>query len=287
MTAAEAAELGHWAAQEGWNPGTGDLEVAWAEDPEAFIGLRHGDQLVGGGSILSYSGAAGFMGLFILQPGLRRQGLGAVLWHERLRRLRARLQPGAPIGMDGVFHMAAFYARGGFRHLYRDLRFEGVVPAVLPGPLGQVEAEVAARVGDLQPADWTAAAAYDASVFGVPRASWLRRWVERPGVRALLSRDSAGQVNGLAVRRPALRGAKLGPVFANDAATAAALLAPLLAEVAGDFVQWDLPEPNAGALALVHPLGWSQPFGCARMVEGPTDLPGPGQVFGVSSFEFG
>ena len=91
MTRPEAEVLGEWAAAEQWNPGLSDIPLAYDYDPEAFIALRKGDVMVGGGSILSYGGAAGFMGLFILRADLRRQGLGAVLWHERLRRLRARL----------------------------------------------------------------------------------------------------------------------------------------------------------------------------------------------------
>lgn len=103
MTRAEAGILDTWAAQEGWNPGLSDIDVAWACDPGAFIALRKDGALAGGGVIVAYGQDAGFMGLFIMRADLRRQGIGRLLWHERLRRLRARLRPEAPIGMDGVF----------------------------------------------------------------------------------------------------------------------------------------------------------------------------------------
>ena len=108
MTEKEAKILDEWAAKEGWNPGLNDIAVAWAFDPAAFISLRRGNELIGGGSTISYRGAAGFMGLFIVRDDARRRGLGAVLWHERLRRFRARLRPNAPIGMDGVYEMVPF-----------------------------------------------------------------------------------------------------------------------------------------------------------------------------------
>ena len=126
MRGAEVATLDAWAATEGWNPGLADLGIAWRTDPEAFIALRENDRLAGGGTILSYEGRYGFMGLFIVRADLRGRGLGAALWHHRLERLKARLEPGAAIGMDGVFELVPFYERGGFVHLYRDLRFDGI-----------------------------------------------------------------------------------------------------------------------------------------------------------------
>lgn len=98
----------------------------WAFDPGAFIAIRKDGDLAGGGVIIAYGREAGFMGLFIMRADLRRQGIGRVLWNERLRRLRARLHPAAPIGMDGVFTMAPFYEAGSFTYLYRDLRYQGV-----------------------------------------------------------------------------------------------------------------------------------------------------------------
>jgi hypothetical protein len=76
MTRAEADILDGWAAAEGWNPGLHDIEIAWDYDPDAFIALRKDGTLAGGGAIINYEGAAGFMGLFIMRADLRRQGLG-------------------------------------------------------------------------------------------------------------------------------------------------------------------------------------------------------------------
>ena len=132
MTRAEVDTLGDWAAAEGWNPGLSDLAIAWDTDPDAFVALRDGGTLAGGGSIFSYGGAFGFMGLFIMRADLRRQGLGAVLWRWRRDRLIARLKPGATIAMDGVFDMAPFYERGGFKSAFRDIRYQGLAAAAPP-----------------------------------------------------------------------------------------------------------------------------------------------------------
>jgi Acetyltransferase (GNAT) domain len=282
MSRAEAEVLLGWAAVEGWNPGLADLEVAWSFDPQGFIALRHtapgqAAELVGGGAILSYGGECGFMGLFIMRADQRGQGLGRVLWHERLRRLQARLAAGAYIGMDGVLNMAPFYAAGGFVHHYYDYRFQGAAnPAALTVPAGVATVPLASvPFGEVE--------AYDREVFGRP----LRRWLAVNGGHGLAVLGEGGGLRGYAFLRPCLKGHKFGPVFADDAATARALLRDLLAQVPGETVALDVPEPNVEAMAIAQELGWERPFACAKMFHGASPPDTTAQVYGVTSFEFG
>lgn len=126
LAAEELPVLHRWAADEGWNPGRGDLTAIWHLQPQAFLGLRVEGDLVGAGTILDHGGGFGFMGLFILAPSHRGIGLGREFWHLRRNLLLERLGPGALIGMDGVLGMEPFYQRGGFDHAYRDVRMTGV-----------------------------------------------------------------------------------------------------------------------------------------------------------------
>lgn len=275
MTRAEADTLDGWAAAEGWNPGLHDIEIAWACDPDAFIALRKDGELAGGGAIIAYDGAAGFMGLFIMRADLRRQGLGRVLWHERLNRLRARLRPDAPIGMDGVFDMAPFYEAGGFVYLYRDLRFEGTAPGALDPaaiPLDQIS--------------WPELAAYDIQVSGLSREGFMHAWLGQEGGHGFAVRET-GTIGGYGFVRPCRVGFKLGPLYARGPAIARRLLLSLLSVVQGSQVQIDVPEQNAAAMGLMNELGWPSPFGCARMVHGTAPAIPVEQVYGVTSFEFG
>jgi hypothetical protein len=285
MTRDEAEVLLGWAAAEGWNPGLADLEVAWSFDPQGFIALRYAvpgkpPELVGGGAILSYGGQCGFMGLFIMRADHRGQGLGRVLWHERLRRLQARLLPGAFIAMDGVLNMVPFYAAGGFVQHYHDLRFQGAADGTaLTVPAGIATVPLAS-------VPFTDVDAYDREVFGRPRTGFLRRWLAVNGGYGAAVRGEAG-LRGYAFLRPCLNGYKLGPVFADDAATARVLVRDLLAEVPGQTVALDVPEPNTEAMAMAKELGWATPFSCAKMFLGESSPATTGRVFGVTSFEFG
>jgi ribosomal protein S18 acetylase RimI-like enzyme len=277
MTRGELDTLVEWAAREGWNPGRDDADVFWETDPEGFVAAEIGGALVGGGSIVSYEGRYGFMGFFIMREDFRGRGLGNRLWNERKRRLLARLDPGAAIGMDGVFNMQDYYARGGFRFVCRDLRFEG------KGMGSPVAADdlVDARSLPLDVLD-----AYDRAHFPAPRRGFLERWIDRPGGHSLASVEH-GVVRGYAVMRPCRSGYKIGPLFAADAATADHLFTAMSSRAAGQAIFLDVPEINRDAIAMVERHGMKEVFGCARMVLGPAPALPDHEIFGVTTFELG
>ena len=145
MDRAEVDDLVDQAAAEGWNPGLHDADIFWRTDPEAFVAADLDGTAIGAGAITSYDGLFGFMGFFIVRPEYRGKGYGAKLWHARKRMLLGRLAAGATIGMDGVFEMQDWYARGGFVFSHRQIRFvaTGVAAARSPSvvPIADVPFE--------------------------------------------------------------------------------------------------------------------------------------------------
>lgn len=275
MCDAEVAELGRWAKAEGWNPGRGDLAVARAFDPDAFVALRRNGEMIGGGSIIRYGDIFGFMGLFILRADMRGVGLGGAFWRWRLDRLRARLAPDAVIGMDGVYAMTPFYRRGGFVDAFRHLRLQGVARGAADPDAVR---DPAALLADI--------CAFDRDVFPAPRAAFLSAWINRPGIRVsgIYGRDG---LLAWGVARPCAEGFKIGPLFARDARAAERALGDLLSLIAGAQVQMDVPEVNEQAQALAAKHALSEVFGCVRLYRGPPPVRAVDSVFAVTSLEFG
>lgn len=281
MTRSEVDDLVKWAGQEGWNPGLHDAEAFWATDPDAFIAAELRGVVIGGGAITAYGGEFGFMGFFIVRPEFRGHGFGNTLWHDRRDRLIARLRPGASIGMDGVFDMQPYYAKGGFDFSHRDIRYgvEGRLPVPVTEPCGDVAL-------DLSDFTWEAIEAYDRACFPAPRPEFLRAWIGQPDARALGVQRN-GKLCGYGVIRRCLQGCKIGPLFADDV-TAAILLYAQLAEFAeADPVFLDVPENNPAAMQLVHRYAMKEVFGCARMYLGPAPELAHHRIFGVTTFELG
>lgn len=94
---------------------------------------------------------------------------------EELDILVEWLHEPAVIGMDGVFDMQPYYAKGGFRFAARDLRYEGVGQSG-PDPAG---------VTDLSTIPFADIETYDRAHFPAPRSGFLLRWLEQPGAHAL------------------------------------------------------------------------------------------------------
>lgn len=281
MSRDEVDLLVDWAAREGWNPGRHDAEVFWATDPEAFIAAELDGQVVGGGAITSYGGEYGFMGFFIVRPEFRGHGLGNVLWHVRRERLRGRLRPDASIGLDGVFAMQDYYAKGGFVFSHRDIRYRMDVPAGLgSGSNGGGE------VRPLEAFPFAEVSAYDRTCFPAPRPAFLKGWIAQADALALgLMR--AGRLAGYGVIRRCGEGCKIGPLFADDVEGARVIFDGLAPFAAGGPVFLDVPENNPDALRIPRELGMLEVFGCARMYLGPAPDIATHRIFGVTTFELG
>ena len=275
MTREEADRLVGWATDEGWNPGIHDADIFWRTDAEGFIAAELDGELIGGGTITCYGGEFGFMGLFIVEPAFRGRGLGTELWHARKARLHERLRPGAGIGMDGVYAMVEWYAKGGFVFAHRDIRFEGVAaPAAADGIVPVVEVPFAT------------VAEYDGSCFPAPRERFLRAWLEQPDSLALAAWDGI-TLRGYGVARTCGVGSKVGPLFADDAATAEALFRGLGALRPGEPVFLDVPEINEAAMTLAARHEMQEVFGCARMYVGDPPALRNDRIYGVTTFELG
>lgn len=281
MTRHEVDQLVAWAAEEGWNPGLHDAGLFWATDPEAFIAADQDGELVGGGAITSYGGEFGFMGFFIVRPSFRGHGLGDRIWHARLERLLGRLKPGASIGMDGVFDMQDYYARGGFVFSHRNLRFRYDVPGDTSSP------DRSQKIVPLGEVPFERVLAYDSICFPAERGTFLEGWVAQPDALALGSCDGDGNLNGYGLIRRCGEGCKIGPLFADGAEIAEKLFLHLIPVGAGGPVYLDVPENNADAMAMARKYNMDEVFGCARMYLGPFPEIAHQRIFGVTTFELG
>jgi GNAT superfamily N-acetyltransferase len=281
MTRSEVDELVAWAAGEGWNPGLHDAELFWATDPEAFIAAEFDGELIGGGAITAYNGEFGFMGFFIVRPEYRGRGFGDTLWQARRQRLLARLRPGASIGLDGVFEMQNYYAKGGFVFSHRNIRFR---IDVKDRPANLLDDDQ--HIVPLSAVPFAQVVDYDRTCFPVRRDNFLKAWISQSDALAIgYVRD--GQLNGYGVVRRCGDGCKIGPLFANDTSAADALYAHLAGFAVGGPLFLDAPENNPAAMAFVAQRGMTEVFGCARMYLGVFPDIAHERIFGVTTFELG
>jgi GNAT superfamily N-acetyltransferase len=276
LTLDQVRELVSWAEKEGWNPGPNDAELFYLADPDGFYGYFLDDELIGGGSLVSYSGEYGFMGLYIMKPEFRSQGIGRTLWNLRKNTLLNRLKPNATIGMDGVVAMQSFYQKGGFALAFRDVRHEKIGE---PFPLAQ-------EITGITPADFSVVLEFDKHCFGFHRAEFMKAWLTQLGGQSF-KYEKKGQLLGFATLRKVEVGYKIGPLFAQTYAAATALYEACLTAAVGEKVYLDIPLSNPHAVALTTQYQTQAMFECGRMYHGAAPEIPLDQVYGITTFELG
>ncbi|MHB2165378.1 GNAT family N-acetyltransferase [Alsobacter sp. R-9] len=261
-----------WAAAEGWNPGIADADAFLATDPAGFLMASVGGEPAACVSVVAYDDAFGFLGFYIATPAFRGRGYGMATWAAGMERLGSRV-----VGLDGVVAQQDNYRKSGFVLAHRNVRFEGVSRADMPGD------PRLARIGQgILPS----IVAYDRAFFPTPRDAFVTRWT-REGGRVGYALVEDGDVIGYGVIRRARSGHKIGPLFAQTPTDADILFRALASTAKGEIVVLDPPEPNEEALALAERHDLSPSFETARMYRGPApDLP-LDRIFGITTFELG
>ncbi len=262
----------NWAAAEGWNPGLADDTCFAAADPEGFfVGELEGAPAATV-SCVNYGASFAFLGFYIVREDLRGRGYGLRIWNAAIAHAGRRV-----IGLDGVVAQQQNYRRSGFELAYANVRYGGTVAAPDAPQAGVVA---------LSEVPLATVEAYDATVFPAPRTAFLRAWIGSPGhVGCALLRN--GGLAGWGVIRPCRKGRKIGPLVADDRATAEMVLSALLASAGGGEIFLDVPSVNRDAVALAQDLGLTPVFETARMYTGAIPPLRLERVFGVTTFELG
>ncbi|WP_246624960.1 GNAT family N-acetyltransferase [Oceanobacter mangrovi] len=285
MTRSEVDMAVEWAAQEGWNPGLYDADCYFAADLRGFLVGLLNDEPIACISAIRYPAASqhadntgtgedfGFIGFYIVKPEYRGQGYGIQIWNAAMNYLH-----GCNIALDGVVAQQDNYRRSGFTLAWRNMRFEGKVPAGLI-PSGQTVS--------LQSLPFAEVERHNNILFPTPRPAFLQCWIQQAGATALGIMEH-GKLAASGVIRPCRSGYKVGPLYAESAAQAQQCLNDLLCQLEPDSTFYlDVPETNPDALALAESLQMQLSFETARMYTASTpDLPWQ-QLYGVTSFEIG
>jgi len=262
-----------WARQEGWNPGLDDSLAFLEADPSGFFVGAIGEVPVGSISVVKYGESFAFLGLYIVHPDFRGKGYGKAIWETGISSAGDRT-----IGLDGVAAQQDNYRKAGFEPAYSTIRYGGVA-TTLPVSALAAHPVMDSRLEGLQ--------RFDSAIFPQPRDAFLAAWcTARKGRRSAVVRKS-GKIRGYGTIRRCYEGYKIGPLFANDADSAAALLAELIPEAKGAALFIDIPTENHEAVALAEGLGLRPVFETTRMYRGPAPATPLKHVFGVTTLELG
>lgn len=263
-----------WAVEEGWDQGLQDRHAFAAADPRGFLVGSVDGKPVACIAAIRYGDGHGFIGYFIARPEERGKGYGLTLFRAAMDRLAGRL-----VGLDGVPAQQDNYRRSGFHTAWENCRLVGHMSRV-EFPDDGTETVDAGTVAFDELAD------YDRRFFPAPRDAFLSAWTSLPGHTALAVLRG-GRVAGFGVIRPSTGPWRVGPLYADSPALAAALLAELATAAEGSVVSLDVPGPQTEFIALLKSAGLTMAGSNARMYTGAPPAIDQDGLFGITSGELG
>lgn len=262
----------------GWNQVEADWRIMLANGWAVGAAPSDDQPVIATALTVPLGARLAWISMVLVDPAWRRRGLGTRLLRRCIAELRGQ---GVIAGLDATPAGRLVYLPLGFVGLY-DIDRLGL-PAdatITASPPAGITLQ-ALTAGDLD-----AVARWDEARTGMDRAYLLAHLRERLPAAAWLARRG-GAIAGYALGRDGRMSIQLGPVVADDEATARALLARAHGAARRPAIL-DVPAPHAGFRAWLEAGGAVYQRGYTRMVLGDAAiLPAPDPLFAIGGPELG
>ncbi len=241
----------------GWNqtPADWDMLLSAGTGLVAVI-----DEIAAGtATVVGYGGTFSWVGMILVDPALRRRGVGTAL-------LEAAIELGRQHGvvrLDATPQGEPLYRRLGFEMEY------GLIRMQRPGGPLPVKAVPDLSADDcrlLPPDAIQEVSAYDAPIFGAPRSTILQALRQRaPQYAHCLARASG--LAGYCLGRQGSGADQIGPLIAGEMGIAQALLLSALRNAGERDILLDVPTGCPEWVDFLHALGFvtQRPFTRMRL----------------------
>jgi GNAT superfamily N-acetyltransferase len=256
----------------GWNQTEGDWQRFLSASPEGCFAAEVEGRVVGTATTITYENRFAWIGMVLVDPITRGQGIGTRLLEKTIEYLDAC---GVPcMKLDATPQGKPIYEKLGFVSEYEIERWQ---LRRSPG-----KASVHSSAVELEDV-----LAFDREVFGADRSGLLRS-VTIQAPEFTLEVRIQGRLAGYAFGRRGSRADHLGPWVAQDEASARRLLDAFLQCSRQELVFVDVMRPSPWAIPLLAEHGFEYVRPLTRMYRGRNDFPGrPGLQGAILGPEFG
>ena len=275
----------------GWKPGMDDPECFFAADPTGFFVGELDGQKVCCIFAVKYSDQYACLGDWMVLEPYRGRGYGTRVLEAGLASLNERCN----VGVNSVESKVRFFESKGFSRGWLNRRYQVTASAalecLLKSPIIEVESNFTV-IKPISEVDFDNLLIYDSSVFGVPRRSFLKKWIAVSSACGWAATNNQGDVIGyIVIRKTVKDGRRIGPLFANNMQIARILCQTAIEVIARhhseENIVLDVPvEVNPEGLQLAeNELGGECISSNVRMfTKGLPDIPLK-KTFGITALE--
>ena len=275
MTAADLPFILRLKGEAGWNQTENDIRRCLALAPDGCFVAEYDANPAGTAAAL-VMGRVGWIAMVLVDPRLRRRGIGEALMRRALQSLDAC--DVHTVRLDATPMGQGIYARLGFVADSLVARYTGI--AALPS--GPPFEGLRAYTGT----DFAAIVDLDRAATGMDRRELYRRLLaDNPGVTCVAERG--GCFAGFVTTRTGAQATQVGPCMATDPSAGRDLLADALRRQTGRNVFVDVPVGNADGARVAAAAGLTVQRHLTRMVKGPPSVARPELIWSTFGPEKG
>jgi GNAT superfamily N-acetyltransferase len=259
-----------------WNQTSRDWEMFLKLGPAGCRVAVKNEAVIGTVTTVRYEDRFSWIGMVLVDPAERGQGIGTRLMAEALHLLKDM----PSIRLDATPAGCEVYRKLNFVAEYRLSRMEKVAPGN-----SLMQPDNGAR--PMTKGDLPAIAIFDRQVFGAERRAILEWMFDGAPEYAWVS-ERAGQIAGYIFGRRGFNYEHLGPVVAHDQQTARRLVAACLRQRADQRFILDASHHESDWRVWLESIGFREQRPFTRMFYRDNPYPGlPPKQFGILGPEFG
>ena len=278
MTRADLAFADHVRALAGWNQTLADWQRFLDTEGEGCFVAEWNGQPAGTATTTVYGRDLAWIGMVLVHPDHRQQGIGTALLERCIAYARRRDVRG--IKLDATPLGKKVYDNLGFQDEWTISRW--VTPKFCPEPVRRDP-----RIRAWRDSETPSILDLDQAAFGVARRKILPALAAQSR-HALVLESESGRIDAFGMVRAGSRALYLGPVVAAAADLGTMLVEALLARCPEEPVYWDIPDANSSAIAWAKKAGFAVQRSLTRMVLGDNMVPGdPHQQIALAGPELG
>ena len=256
----------------GWNQTRGDWERFLSASPQGCFVAETDGEVVGTVATISYEGRFAWIGMVLVEPSRRGEGIGTKLLGKAIEYLDGCGIPS--MKLDATPQGKPLYEKLGFVSEYELERWR-LQRTPAPGPSDGASSVTEEMLDQ------------DREIFGADRNGLLQSIaLEHPAF--VMQSRSQGKLTGYCFGRRGALADHLGPWVAHDESSALALLDEFLLRSRQENVFVDGMKPSPWAMKLLREHGFQFSRSLTRMYRGRNDFPGRPKLQGaILGPEFG
>ncbi len=260
-------------AEAGWNQTRDDWRLL-IQDGVTFGVEAPDGRLVATALAYLYERRVAWIAMVLVTAEWQRQGIATELMRLAVAACR---QQGYIAGLDATPAGREVYLPLGFRDVYSFTRLEATTVVV---------SDTESTCRPIAASDLDAVVAFDRRVSGMDRRPLLESLFRRRPERAFLT-EKDGRISGIVLGRDGRRAEQMGPLLAEDAASARDLAMAALRGVEGPIFT-DILDDKGALSAFLATAGFQPQRGYIRMLlDRGEPLGEVGEIFAVAGPEFG